>query len=83
LIVKTGNSAYTDSGPGVGGLFSSTQLMMITTTAAASLSTSQALGGLQGDARANALFRRALKSRGYGTGTGAITWQGDILWSVQ
>src|SRR3954469_1707003 len=33
-------------GPGVGGIFSSTQLMMISTTAAASLSASQALGGL-------------------------------------
>ena len=43
-------------GPGAGGLFSSTQLMMITTTAAASLSTSQALGDLQAEARANALF---------------------------
>jgi SulP family sulfate permease len=43
-------------GPAVGGLFSSTQLMMISTTAAASLSTSQALGGLQGGARADALF---------------------------
>ena len=43
-------------GPGVGGLFSSTQLMIITTTAAASLSTSQALGGLEGEARANTLF---------------------------
>jgi SulP family sulfate permease len=32
-------------GPAIGGLFSSTQLMMITTTAAASLSASQALGG--------------------------------------
>jgi sulfate permease, SulP family len=40
----------------VGGLLSSTQLMMITTTAAASLSTSEALGGLQGGARAGALF---------------------------
>jgi SulP family sulfate permease len=43
-------------GPGVGGLLSSTQLMMITTTAAASLSTSQALGDLEGEARAGALF---------------------------
>lgn len=43
-------------GPAVGGLFSSTQLMIITTTAAASLSTSQALGGLQGEARASTLF---------------------------
>jgi sulfate permease, SulP family len=43
-------------GPAVGGLFSSTQLMMITTTAAATLSASQALGGLQGEARAEALF---------------------------
>ena len=43
-------------GPGVGGLVSSTNLMLITTTAAASLTTSQALGGLAGDARASALF---------------------------
>lgn len=43
-------------GPAVGGIFSSTQLMLITTTAAASLSTSQALGGLAGEARARALF---------------------------
>ena len=43
-------------GPAVGGLLSSTQLMLITTTAAASLSTSQALGGLQGErARRSAL----------------------------
>jgi SulP family sulfate permease len=43
-------------GPAVGGLFSSTQLMVITTTAAASLSTSQALGVLQGEQRAEAIF---------------------------
>jgi SulP family sulfate permease len=43
-------------GPAVGGLFSSTQLMVITTTAAASLSTAQALGGLQGNERVNALL---------------------------
>ena len=43
-------------GPGVGGLVSSTQLMMVTTTAAASISTSQALGALQAEARADALF---------------------------
>lgn len=43
-------------GPGVGGLVSSTRLMMITTTAAASISTSQALGALQAEARADALF---------------------------
>jgi sulfate permease, SulP family len=42
-------------GPAVGGLFSGTQLIMITTTTAASLSASQALGGLQGDVRADAL----------------------------
>lgn len=40
----------------MGGLFSSTKLMMITTTAAASLSASEALGKLQGEERANALF---------------------------
>jgi SulP family sulfate permease len=42
-------------GPAVGGLFSSTQLMMITTTAAASLSASEALGDLGGEGRAAAL----------------------------
>jgi SulP family sulfate permease len=43
-------------GPCVGGLLSGTQLMLITTTAASSLSTRQALGGLQGNERAEALF---------------------------
>src|SRR3954471_22278003 len=43
-------------GPAIGGLLSGTQLMIITTTAAASLSTSQALRGLQGGERADALF---------------------------
>jgi sulfate permease, SulP family len=47
-------------GPAVGGLFSSTQLMMISTTAAASLSTAQALGGLQGEARVSALLMVAI-----------------------
>jgi SulP family sulfate permease len=42
-------------GPAVGGLSSSTQLMMITTTAAASLSASQALGGVEGADRLGAL----------------------------
>lgn len=43
-------------GPIAGGIFSSTQLMIIATTSAASLSAGQALGALQGDARDNALF---------------------------
>jgi SulP family sulfate permease len=43
-------------GPGVGGLVASTRLMMITTTAAASLSTSQALGSRAGEARGDSLF---------------------------
>jgi len=43
-------------GPAVGGLLSSTQLMVITTTAAASLSTNQAFRTLQGEERAEALF---------------------------
>ena len=43
-------------GPIAGGIFSSTQLMIIATTSAASLSTGQALGNLQGDKRDNALF---------------------------
>ncbi len=43
-------------GPIAGGIFSSTRLMIIATTSAASLSAGQALGGLQGEARENALF---------------------------
>jgi SulP family sulfate permease len=43
-------------GPIVGGLFSSTQLMVITTTAAASLTTSQSLAGLSPERRTTALF---------------------------
>ena len=43
-------------GPIAGGIFSSTQLMIIATTSAASLSAGQALGGLQAEARDNALF---------------------------
>ncbi|HKO56985.1 MAG TPA: SulP family inorganic anion transporter [Thermoanaerobaculia bacterium] len=43
-------------GPIIGGLFSSTQLMMITTTAAASLTASQALTGIDPAARENSLF---------------------------
>ena len=43
-------------GPFVGGSFSSTQLMMVTTMAAASLSASQALVGLEGEAREQGLF---------------------------
>jgi len=43
-------------GPIAGGIFSSTRLMIIATTSAASLSAGQALGGLQAEARANALF---------------------------
>jgi sulfate permease, SulP family len=43
-------------GPAVGGVLSSTQLMIITTMAAASLSAAQALGDLQGEARSDGLF---------------------------
>ena len=43
-------------GPIAGGIFSSTRLMIIATTSAASLSAGQALGALQGEARDNALF---------------------------
>jgi SulP family sulfate permease len=43
-------------GPIAGGIFSSTRLMIIATTSAASLSAGQALGSLRGDARDNALF---------------------------
>jgi len=43
-------------GPIAGGLFSSTRMMIIATTSAASLSAGQALGNLQGEARDSALF---------------------------
>ena len=43
-------------GPFVGGMLSSTQLMVITTTAAGSLTASQALAGVSAEARMNALF---------------------------
>ena len=43
-------------GPFVGGIFSSTQLMIIATTSAASLSAGQALGNLRGSERDSALF---------------------------
>lgn len=44
------------AGPIAGGIFSSTQLMIIATTSAASLSAGQALGALQGEQRDSALF---------------------------
>ncbi|HEX7977870.1 MAG TPA: SulP family inorganic anion transporter [Gemmatimonadaceae bacterium] len=47
-------------GPVVGGIVSSTQLMVITTTAAASLTSGQALGGLSGEQRMGALFAMAV-----------------------
>ncbi|MGN6722897.1 MAG: SulP family inorganic anion transporter [Marmoricola sp.] len=43
-------------GPFVGGLASSSQLMVITTTAAASLTASQSLAGMSAETRATALF---------------------------
>jgi sulfate permease, SulP family len=43
-------------GPIAGGIFSSTRLMIIATTSAASLSAGQALGGLQAEGRDSALF---------------------------
>jgi SulP family sulfate permease len=43
-------------GPIAGGIFSSTALMIIATTSAASLSAGQALGTLRGNARVEALF---------------------------
>jgi len=43
-------------GPIAGGLFSSTSLMIVATTSAASLSAGQALDGLRGEARDTALF---------------------------
>jgi SulP family sulfate permease len=46
----------TMAGPLVGGLFSSTQLMVVTTTAAASLTAGQALGSISPGDRAGALF---------------------------
>ncbi len=43
-------------GPAVGALFTSTQLMIISSTSAAALAANQSLGGLSGDARDRALF---------------------------
>ena len=43
-------------GPLIGGLLSSTQLMVVTTTAAASLTAGQALAGVSGETRTSALF---------------------------
>lgn len=43
-------------GPLIGGLFSSTRLMVVTTTAAASLTAGQALAGFPGQSRESALF---------------------------
>jgi SulP family sulfate permease len=43
-------------GPIAGSIFTSTQLMIIATTSAASLSAGQALGSLQGATRDSALF---------------------------
>ncbi len=48
------------AGPIAGGIFSSTQLMVIATTSAASLSAGQALGSLHGEGRDNALFLMVL-----------------------
>ncbi|HSJ86400.1 MAG TPA: SulP family inorganic anion transporter [Anaerolineales bacterium] len=43
-------------GPAVGALFTSTQLIIISSTSAAALATNQSLGGLTGEARDRALF---------------------------
>jgi SulP family sulfate permease len=43
-------------GPAVGALFTSTQLMIISSTSAAALAANQSLGGLSGDERDRALF---------------------------
>ena len=47
-------------GPIAGGIFSSTALMVVATTSAASLGAGQALGNLDGGARSNALFLMVL-----------------------
>ncbi len=46
----------TMAGPLTGGIFSSTHLMIITTTAAASLTAGQSLGSLTGEERATSMF---------------------------
>jgi SulP family sulfate permease len=48
------------AGPIAGGIFSSTALMVVATTSAASLGAGQALGALEGEARSNALFLMVL-----------------------
>src|SRR5690606_10318899 len=47
-------------GPIAGGIVSSTALMVVTTTSAASLGAGQALGSLEGEDRTSALFLMAL-----------------------
>jgi SulP family sulfate permease len=59
-------------GPLVGGLTSSTRLMVIGTTAAASLTASQSLGGLVGDQRTTRLFALVIL-------TGAVLAVGGLL----
>jgi SulP family sulfate permease len=44
------------AGPIAGGIFASTQLLVMTTTSASALAAGQALAGVSADARANALF---------------------------
>ncbi len=44
------------TGPLIGGIFSSSQLMVITTTSAAALAAGQSLDGLPAESRANSLF---------------------------
>jgi SulP family sulfate permease len=58
-------------GPLVGGLTSSTQLMVISTTAAASLTASQSLGGLTDERRASALFALVILT-GIALGVGGL-----------
>ncbi|MHB1297499.1 MAG: SulP family inorganic anion transporter [Gemmatimonadaceae bacterium] len=62
----------TMAGPAVGGALSSTQLMMITTMAAASLSAAQALGDLQGQERLDGLFAMVILIGVYQVAAGAL-----------
>jgi SulP family sulfate permease len=48
------------AGPIAGGIFSSTQLLVVATTSASALAAGQALAGLPGEARADALFLMVL-----------------------
>ena len=65
-------------GPLVGGIFSSTRLMVITATAAASLTAGQALAQIPADARENALFLMVVLVGAFQLFSAACGWTGSL-----